>query len=352
MIDMIYYSHVNEDSRVERGLMQPECSHLVAVAGSGERVLALMDNEAVKNIVAVDLNKDALHLLQLKVCMLSNSKADEYLEFIGHRITEKDFRKNRFEKIKAQLTAGCREYWEQRIPIIENGILNAGHFEIFLEKVRPFLNLFLGKDFMKRSSQVGKLSWIAVKWKIVSWFFSQRWVYRLMGNKDMAFISTDASVGQIPATLTRLMGEGRARASFITHLVFNGHLREMEESDLPPSLKEKSLNTIRQRLIKGQLLVKYYESDLLEYVCNAKTKPDERIFYSVSDILSFEDHVYLENLIRSCLKNRGNQIIIRSFLRNRLTPTQLQQLSATYGGLENLDEKESTGMYQVVALKS
>lgn len=350
---MIYYSHVNEDSRVERALMQENnFSHIVAVAGSGERVLALMDHESLSDIVAVDLNNDAIHLLQLKICMLINSEADEYLKFIGHLETEKDHRVNRFEKIKGQLSVACREYWEQRIHLIEKGILNAGHFEIFLKKVRPLLNVFLGKDFMKRSSQEKKSKWIAFKWKIVSWFFSRRWVYLLMGNKDMAFISKDASVKQIPSVLTKQINEGSASASFITHLIFNGHLRDMKQSDLPLSLQEKHLNTIRERLKTGQLVIKYHESDLLEHVRRTENVSGERTFYSVSDILSFEDHEYLDKLINSCLKSPGDQVIFRSFLRNRLSPLELQQLTASYHEVKILDAKDSTGMYQVIAIES
>jgi len=350
---MIYYSHINEDSRVERQLIKDTVfTDLVAVAGSGERVLALMDNPSIKRIVAVDINKEALHLLQLKICMLTNLSVPEYLKFIGHRDTGNDHRKNWFAKVKLQLTDECRNYWEQRIHIIEKGILNSGHFEIFLEKTRPLLNLFLGKDFLKRCSQETKSATLTAKWKIVSWVFSWRWVYKLMGNKDMAFTSNDASVKQIPAALTRLINEGKASSSFITHLIFKGHLREMKESDLPPSLQELILTTIRERLIKNQLTVKYHEADLLEYVYRTENLKGDNIIYSVSDILSFEDHSYLKKLIKSCLKNPGCQIIIRSFLRNRLDQKQLQRLSATYKEVNILDANETTGMYQVVGIKS
>jgi len=64
---MLFYSHVNEDNTIERQLLQNSgCRHAVAIAGSGERVIALMDHESCKKITAVDFNKDALFLLQLK----------------------------------------------------------------------------------------------------------------------------------------------------------------------------------------------------------------------------------------------------------------------------------------------
>ena len=58
---MIYYSHVNEDSRVERELLQSSnCPSVLAVAGSGERVLALMDITCCKKLHVVDVNEEAI----------------------------------------------------------------------------------------------------------------------------------------------------------------------------------------------------------------------------------------------------------------------------------------------------
>ena len=45
-------------------------SRVIAVAGSGERVLALMDNPSVDLLVAVDISREALFLLQLKIAAL------------------------------------------------------------------------------------------------------------------------------------------------------------------------------------------------------------------------------------------------------------------------------------------
>ena len=70
---MIYYSHVNEDNRVELQLLEKNaCPAVVALAGSGERVIALMGNDSCKEIHAVDKNPEALFLLQLKIAMLKN----------------------------------------------------------------------------------------------------------------------------------------------------------------------------------------------------------------------------------------------------------------------------------------
>lgn len=351
--DMIYYSHVNEDNRVERQLLELSgSSAVVTVAGSGERVLALMDNSTTKKIIAVDLNKEALFLLELKIAVLTCFNTGEYFRFTGHHFAGKAFRLRCFEKAGSQLTIECKKYWEERSGDIEKGILYAGHFEIFLGRVRPMLNLFLGRKFRKifdqPSLQPGYFP--STGWKILTWLFSQTWIYKTWGNKDSAFIGKGARSRIIPGALDNMIRNGKANSSFMAHLIFKGHLQHMEEKDLPPSLKKNVLDSIRDRLLSRDLIIEYYHGDLLEYVKNIHFTLAMPVFYSASDILSFEDHHYLEELIQKSTIATGNTIVWRSFLRNRLNKQQMEYLSRGSRKIEQYDNYESTGMYQVFSI--
>ena len=68
--------------------------------------------------------------------------------------------------------------------------------------------------------------------------FSLPWVYKLAGNRDLAFVGKGAMVSHIPAALDQIIHQGRAPSCFMTHLIFNGHLRGMDEANLPPSLMQ------------------------------------------------------------------------------------------------------------------
>ena len=119
---MIYYSHVNEDNRIERDLfLASDADLLVAVAGSGERMIALMDNQRCKEFHAVDVNREALFLLQLKLAALETLTVGEYLQFIGHQENRAIARKFWFDMRKDQLQEECKAYWEQHIKFIEQG---------------------------------------------------------------------------------------------------------------------------------------------------------------------------------------------------------------------------------------
>ena len=353
--DMLYYSHVNEDNSIERKLLLAgDYSVVVAVAGSGERVLAIMDNKSVKRILAIDVNEEALFLLQLKVALLINLTIEDYLKFIGHENSEIPFRKKCFEEVKSHLTQSCRVYWECKPQGIEQGILYAGHFEIFLERIRPLVISFLGKTFLRVLSEENfrPTPFQQLKWKLLSFFFSKKWIYKLWGNKDTAFIGRGASLERIPAALDFLIKSGQAASSFITHLIFKGHLRDMKESNLPVSLQKQALQKIKERLITAELCIEYHTGDLLEFVKTYKNNAANQTFYSASDILSFENHSYLADLLKNILNTPDNIIVVRSFLRNRLSLPQLKELASTYKMIEEFDQMDSSGMYQVVAIKN
>jgi S-adenosylmethionine:diacylglycerol 3-amino-3-carboxypropyl transferase len=347
---MLYYSHINEDNSVERELLRLSKSPTaVVVAGSGERVLALMDCVTCKRFAVVDINEEALFLLQLKLTVLENDSVETYLQFIGHESESAEFRLSHFDKVKPLLPPGCRLYWEQRKRSISKGILNAGHFEKFLNKVRPIIKVFLGPGFMKifdrdfKSNEFPK--W---RWKVVMWLFSQGWMYKLFGNKDIAFIGKEVRTGHIPVAVDEMIITGKADSSFIAHLIFKGHLKEMTGEYLPPSFQPEVLSRIQKRLRTKDLAVDYYLNDLLAFTqLQLITAP---AFYSVSDILSFEEPEYLSRLLQ-VIAVPGSIVVCRTFLRNRLTPFQLSELAARYGKVETHHQQDSTGMYQVFSVE-
>lgn len=348
---MLYYSHINEDSSIERVLLSENIyPFLIAVVGSGERVIALMDNKYVEKILAVDINAEALYLLELKLKVLQLCSPEDYLKFIGHYEADSSFRFLCFTKIKTCLTVNCRKYWEAEKNKIEKGIMNSGHFEKFLQRIRPLLNTFMGKKFHRILCQPERLNAVTnFKWKIVSSFFSKKWVYSLMGNRDVAFTGQGAAIGNITRALNNMIKEEKTHTSFISHLIFKGHLRDMEEKYLPPSLQLQVLTRIKERLKAGEVIVTYHQDDLLHLSRN--NKPDRQAFYSASDILSFEDHAYLQDLIHSGLRVGGNCVVARSFLRNRISEMQLKKITNGYDSAFH-DECESSGMYQVISINN
>jgi len=347
---MIYYSHINEDNRVERKLQQAgKFAIVVAICGSGERVLSLLDNSACKRMIVVDFNEEAIYLLQLKLTALQKLGVDDYLDFVGHNQLAEKNRVALYQSFKSLLPIAAQRFWDKHISSIQKGILHIGHFEKFLQRVRPLTNFYLGKKFQnifKKGEQ--KNGFPSFRWTILKNFFSHKLVYRLAGNKDVAFVGADAETKIIPAALDSVIKNRNASSSFMMHLIFKGGVTEMQDCDRPPSLQKEVLSIIKERLAIKEIIVEYRTSDLLSFAKQEANNLMPPVFYSLSDILSFAGFAYLDKVMK-CISGKGNLIVARSFLRNRLTSNQLNAL-ATYGNVNLHSDEESTGMYQVFSI--
>ena len=344
---MLYYTHVNEDSRLERKLLWATDSNtVVAVAGSGERVLALLDNESVKQVHIVDVNEEALFLLQLKLSALKILDVDNYLRFCGHDQAASNERKNWFNNVKNDLSPACEKYWQTNIASIEKGIVHTGHFEKFLNRVRPSINLILGKSFNHGFASNGtSRAFPRKRWHFLLRIFSFRFIYRFWGNKDIAFISPDAMVKQIPAALNELVEERTLQSCFMAHLIFKGHLSEMNLADIPPSLQKAVLEKVKSRILSSSLSIHYHHADVLDFIHAHKGALEEPVFYSLSDILSFENGDYLKQASEQ-LKTQQHTLVWRSFLRNRIEKDSIYDFLG-HGPTQDHSMEESTRMYQV-----
>lgn len=147
---MIYYSHVNEDNCVERNsFLGCSAKSLYAIAGSGERVIALMDCPTLKTVHLIDNNWDALYLCELKIAALGHLSVEDYLSFVGFAPASGQ-RWALFEVLKLMLSEGCRHFWATRQKNIEMGVCNCGHFEQFLQRANPIIRLIRFFEFFAR----------------------------------------------------------------------------------------------------------------------------------------------------------------------------------------------------------
>lgn len=350
---MIYYSHVNEDCRPERAALDRSGSNtVVAIAGSGERLIGLLDAAQLETAWAIDNNPEALFLTELKLQALKLLEPREYLLFVQGKHPEN---MEQYAAIRPQLSKPCRKYWDENAHALKTGILHIGAFERFLARLRPLLRICLGEGFLeviRGKSSFSAPRFPALRWRFLRWLFSLRWVYLLMGNFDPAFIGKNARLRVIPAALHQSLVQGTANRSFMMHLIFFGNFTQMPEDALPPSMQLDVLKEIRHRLNSGHLKVHYRCSDLLESLQTLET--GYHPFFSFSDILSFEDQHYLRECIQRVFGKQPNAVIAaRAFVRNRFLEGQPEDYRKLWPMMEIIDETamESTGMYQVLVFR-
>ena len=348
---MLYYTHVNEDCRPERrSLRQAGSSRLVCIAGSGERVIGLLDSSELREVVIIDSNPEALWLTNLKLTALQQLSPADYLAFIGGGTTVVA---EQYAHLRAQLLPPCRQYWDERPDVLQGGIINAGAFEQFLARIRPLLRMWLGSRFLDSLQPGSPLPFPRYRWQLLSALFAQRWVYRLFRNSDPAFVGPGAQLGLIPAALNASIAAGDAYASFMTHLIFRGRLDRMLPADLPPSMDVAVLERVQQRLRSAELHISYIAGDWADS-CR-QLDDSATTFYSASDLLSFVDFDYLTHFIADVGRRQSAAVVVvRAFLRNRPEDAQLQALQHSQPMLTvtDLSQEESSGMYQVFVLQT
>ena len=345
---MIWYSHVNEDSSAERNFNQ-DFSTLFCIAGSGERLIALLDNHNLKQVYAIDTNLDALQLLKLKLAALNVLNVDNYLGFIGaEKITIYE-RMMFFNRCLQTMDSSSKLYWDEKRNLVKKGILFIGQYELFLDKIRPFLKVLLGGSFYKIFDNDYE-SFPFVRWKIVKFFFSNKLVFKLFGNQDISFVGDQADISLVSKSFQKLIDEREMNNSFMAHLVFKGHLQDVPLASLPASLDPNVLKTVQKRLRNKECKIKFEHNNILnvfeKYNLNLK---DEKIFCSMSDILSFEKPEYIINCIKnlSVINNSIIVIVIRSYLSNHLNNDHIQKINELGFTVGNITHLDRTNMYKV-----
>ena len=348
---MIYYTHINEDNLVERKILNSGFyEDLFCVSGSGERLIALLDHQSLKRVHVIDNNREALYLTQLKLAALQTCSVEAYLDFIGLSGSKLD-RIELFEKIKFRLNEDCIQFWQKNLKYIRKGILHMGHFEKFLSNFRPFLKIYLGSSFYQCfSTPINEcISFPHKRWSLIRWFFSQRWVYLLAGNKDVAFISKDGQQKLIPEALQQALRDDSVSQNCLFHLIFNGNLNMMPEKQMPPSFQYEVLTQVKELLQEGRIKIKYYNQDVLAFGKRFDFNQCGNSFFSFSDILSFDNLEYIKKLFKT-IKDKSvssSVLILRAFIRNRMSENQIRELKNEFGPVKDLSHLENTKMYQV-----
>ncbi len=350
---MIWYSHVNEDNRIERTIARSRTfRRAYCIAGSGERVISLLGLPSLPTVHAIDLNDDAIRLLALKLSAVRQLSADGYLRFCGFTDDAPESRARLWHAIKDDLDPETQAAWNGREPLLRGGIANIGHFEQWLRSIRPIVRTYLGKGFEEcwthRPSQYRNFPWR--RWRLLMRTFSFRSIYRLSGNRDPAFVGAGAHAGSVSDALDHTLRHHRVPDSFMWHLIFRGHIRDMNPDAMPPSVRPNVLERCRESLASGETIVRLHTGDLLAVLRTVDPDDLSDAFFSLSDLLSFADFSYLLELI-DLLTGRNNTLVIRSFLRNPLSPGQLRQLDERCKTVIDRSESESTRMYRVHELQ-
>ena len=124
----ILYTAADEDNESElRGLGERATGSVVSITGSGCRSLSLLVAQP-EELISVDANPLQNHLLELKAASIRQLEHPETLAFLGARGAIDRPRTYR-TALRADLSAGAREFWDLNQRAIERGVLYTGAHE-------------------------------------------------------------------------------------------------------------------------------------------------------------------------------------------------------------------------------
>ncbi len=139
------YTLANEDTALELAVMPKGAQHILAVGGSGSRVIPLLAN-GPKEVTIVDLSRQQLLLVKLRLAALQEFTHSEYLAFFGLYPSENhDTRKALFGRLS--LDQDAEEYFQGLFRKLNwNSLLYAGSWEKRHARLSKLVSLVMGES--------------------------------------------------------------------------------------------------------------------------------------------------------------------------------------------------------------
>ena len=266
------YTLANEDAGLELNILSEECPHVVAVCGSGSRILPLISKKP-KLISVVDVSEFQLALCELRIESMRELSHSEFLAFWGYRTgvwgMSPQARKALFERLSIQA--------ESRALLVQafesqswNPLLLAGRWErtfVLFSKIAKFI---LGEDRIlglfecsqeKEQEEYLKEKIFGWRWRLlIAVVGNARTFNALLYRGD--FPKNNTGVGYVDyydRAYRRLFAQGLARKNFFLQLTLLGELKYPEGLPVEADAQvfadaKKALPTVRIQMVKQDLV--------------------------------------------------------------------------------------------------
>lgn len=257
--DILRYANCWEDAEILiEGLQPQEGSKILSIGSAGDNSFSLLTTNP-ELVVAVDINKIQLYLIELKRSCIKNLPRQDTLSFLG--FLPSDVREVQFNSIKNDLTQEARTYWETHIGMIRSGVIHQGKFEkyfqLFSQKMLPWihsratveklLNVKSGEDQIYFYNK----HWNTWRWRLLFRIFFSKYLMGKLGRDPEFLKEVQGSVSELifDKAAQHLRSE-HAQHNFILRYNLTGSFGSL----LPHYLHEKNYGLVKQNI--GKLVLK------------------------------------------------------------------------------------------------
>jgi S-adenosylmethionine-diacylglycerol 3-amino-3-carboxypropyl transferase len=257
--DLVRYANVWEDAEILREALQPGPGRrFLSIASAGDNAFALLASGA--EVVAADLSTAQLAMVDLKRAAIRRLGYEELLGFLGvlgrpqgkgPRRGNED-RRAIYERLERDLTPQARDFWRERLDVVEGGIVHGGKFEVYFNFFRSWvlpmvhrrqtiLGLLTERDEAGRREFYGK-TWDNLRWRLLFRVFFSRFVMGRLRRDSEFFRYVEGSVAErilerVEYALTVLPVHSNPYVEFILTCRFRQALPYYLQPDVWPELR-------------------------------------------------------------------------------------------------------------------
>ncbi|MBC7690775.1 MAG: DUF3419 family protein [Methylotenera sp.] len=357
----INYSLANEDTWVEYRLAPQNAKAIVAVAGSGSRVLPLLARSP-RLLEIVDLSEAQLYLAELRMEAVRELSHEEFLHFLGYRgaIFDGDLLDNSRAKLfkRLKLSEKCFGYWNENREWEKRGVIYLGKWENHFIKLGKLLSKIIRLNAaplfeahsIKEQNLLLKKHWNETRFRnflrvALSEFVFQKFLYgkQFAGSKEKR-TAKEPTWKMVDREMNRLFKTTLLRKNYFIQMIYLGAIRF--EEGLPAEAHPEIFAAAKAALRSGKTEITYLQKDFVELT---REKPYD--FYSLSDAISYVADEPAKQFL-SRLPDTvalGSTMVIRSFMRQpSIHPNQAWKIDKA--AAKAAHAQDCTGMYEFVIL--
>ena len=268
--DIIRYSNCWEDANVMlAGLKPVPGDKILSIGSAGDNSFSLLmfDPEVV---VAVDINKIQLHLIELKKVSIQLLAYDDVLAFLG--FTESKIRIQTFNDIADKLSEDARMYWSNNLSKIESGIIHEGKFEkyfqLFSSKILPFIHNRKTVESLLRNKSAEEQQlffakhWNTWRWRLLFNIFFSKYVMGKLGRDPQFLKEVEVPVSSFILNKAAIHLQSKlAQQNAILRYALTGSFGAL----LPHYLEPDNFAKIKSNMHKLHLFEGYAEDTFAQY---------------------------------------------------------------------------------------
>ena len=348
--EIIRYAQVWEDSEILLQALK-EKKRVLSIASAGDNLLALLSQER-EQVVALDLNRTQLFLVELKVAAFKALEYQELLAFLG--VHDTDDRLKTLQKLS--LSKEAQSYWSSHTQEIAKGVIHIGKFEryfqLFSKRVLPLIHtkkrvakLIEPKTAQERRDFYNK-EWNNFRWRVLFKLFFSRTFMGFKG-RDRAFfdhVDTDVSSTILAHTKYALTELDPSTNSYLHYILYSNY-----KERLPLYLQKENFLQIKNNLHK----LEWHHLSIEEYLQQHKTAKFDG--FNLSDIFEYMSEEAYKTLLYALINSAEKEarLVYWNMMVTRKSDKEFQTLLQPLTELaQQLHKRDKTFFYKDFIIES